>query len=105
MTSAHLCNLLSERGGAIACRERDCVRNSYLSIVQTALVPVQRKSRPNETNRIGQLSPSSTGQLIESSTSPPGVNWCSATKRIPPLPIFTVRPTPEATTTPSSTSL
>src|SRR5689334_25247442 len=48
-----------------------CVRNSYLSIVQAVIPPVDRSTRPNATSRIAQSPPSNTGQRIERSTNNP----------------------------------
>ena len=55
----------------------------------TALRPVQRKIRPKTMRRIGQDASSSTGQLMESSTSASGARGCSAINSTPPLQMFT----------------
>ena len=97
--------MASARVKAGGWKVRACVRNSYFSMVHTALRPLHRKIRPKTTKRMGQVPPSRTGQPMESSTNLPGVSGCSATKATPPLPIFMVWPEPAATGTPWSAVL
>ena len=97
--------MASARVKAGGWKVRACVRNSYFSMVHTALRPLHRKIRPKTTKRMGQVPPSRTGQPMESSTNLPRVSGCSATKATPPLPIFMVWPEPAATGTPWSAVL
>ncbi len=86
--------MVSVRIGGGLLKVRAWVRNSYFSMLQTALRPVHRRMRPKTMSRIGQVSSSSTGQLMDSSTNAPGMSGRSVLKATPPLPILMVWPEP-----------
>jgi hypothetical protein len=70
------------------------VLNSYLSIRTAALCASDRTTRPVATNCSGHMPSSIAGQLTLNSTICPNGSLCSVVNRMPPLPMFSVLPTP-----------
>ena len=70
------------------------VLNSYLSMRTAALSASDRTTRPVATNCRGQMPPSLAGQFTLNSTIRPTGSLSSVVNRIPPLPMFSVVPTP-----------